>query len=83
MISLKRFEELGAQLSLLGVLSLRIGIETIGETPGFAEECGIINFYLKSGKFRFEINIEASHGENLQIISKLLCLARIVNSRFD
>jgi hypothetical protein len=83
MISLKRFEELGAQLSFLGAFSLRICIVTIGETPGFAEECGIINFYLKSGKFRFEINIEASHRENLQISSKLLRLARIVNSQCD
>ena len=83
MISLKRFKELGALLSFLGDFSFRIGIVAIGETPGFAEECGIINFYLKNGKFRFEINIEASHRENLQISSKLLRLARIVNSQCD
>lgn len=59
------------------------GILTIGETPGFAEQCGVINFYLKSGKVRFEINIEVSHRENLQISSKLLRLARIVNSQCD
>ncbi len=57
------------------------GILTIGDTPGFAEQCGVINFYLKSGKVRFEINIEASRRENLQISSKLLRLARIVNSQ--
>jgi hypothetical protein len=59
------------------------GILTIGDMSGFAEQCGIINFYLKSGKVRFEINIEASHRENLQISSKLLRLARIVNSQCD
>ncbi len=59
------------------------GILTIGDTTGFAEQCGIINFYLKSGKVRFEINIKASHRENLQISSKLLRLARIVNSQCD
>jgi hypothetical protein len=41
------------------------------------------NFYLKSGKVRFEINIDASQRENLKISSKLLRLARIVNSPCD
>jgi len=59
------------------------GILTIGDTPDFASECGIINFYLKSGKVRFEINLEASHRENLKISSKLLRLARIVKSECD
>ena len=57
------------------------GILTIGDTSGFARQCGIINFYLKSGKVRFEINVEASRRENLQISSKLLRLARIINSK--
>jgi len=59
------------------------GILTIGDTPDFARECGIINFYLKSGKVRFEINLEASHRENLKISSKLLHLARIISSQCD
>ena len=59
------------------------GILTIGDMPGFAKECGIINFYLKNGKVRFEINLEASHRENLKISSKLLRLARIVSSQCD
>ena len=59
------------------------GILTIGDMPGFAEECGIINFYLKGGKVRFEVNIEASHREKLRISSKLLRLTRIVNSKCD
>jgi YfiR/HmsC-like len=57
------------------------GILTIGDMPGFAERCGVINFYLKSGKVRFEINVEASHQEKLKISSKLLRLARIINSK--
>ncbi|MDH3257746.1 MAG: YfiR family protein [Nitrospinota bacterium] len=57
------------------------GILTIGDMPDFAEQCGIINFFLQSGKVRFEINIEASRQENLQISSKLLRLARIVNTQ--
>jgi hypothetical protein len=59
------------------------GILTVGDTPGFAEQCGVINFYLKNGKVRFEINVEASRRENLKISSKLLRLARIVNFQCD
>lgn len=59
------------------------GILTIGDTPGFAEQCGVVNFYLKSGKVRFEVNIEASQRENLKISSRLLRLARIVDSQCD
>lgn len=72
--------ENGRMRSILRALK-GTGILTIGDTPGFAVQCGVINFYLKSGKVRFEINIEASRRENLQISSKLLRLARIVNSQ--
>lgn len=74
--------EKGRMQSILRTLK-GTGILTIGDTAGFAGQCGIVNFYLKSGKVRFEINIEASRRENLQISSKLLRLARIVNSRCD
>jgi YfiR/HmsC-like len=74
--------EKGRMQSILRALK-GTGILTIGDTTGFAGQCGIINFYLKSGKVRFEINIEASRRENLQISSKLLRLARIVNSQCD
>ena len=59
------------------------GILTIGDIPGFAEQCGVINFYLKNGKVRFEVNISASRREKLKISSKLLRLSRIVNSECD
>jgi hypothetical protein len=72
--------ENGRLRSILSTLK-GTGILTIGDTSGFADQCGVINFYLKSGKIRFEINIEASRRENLRISSKLLRLARIVNSQ--
>ena len=59
------------------------GVLTIGDMSGFAEQCGVVNFYLKSGKVRFEVNIEASRRENLKISSKLLRLARIVETSCD
>ncbi|NIQ00816.1 MAG: DUF4154 domain-containing protein [Nitrospinaceae bacterium] len=57
-----------------------LGILTIGDQKGFAEQGGAINFYLQEGKVRFEINIDAARREHLKVSSKLLRLARIVSS---
>jgi hypothetical protein len=51
---------------------------TIGETPNFARRGGIINFTLEDSKVRFEVNIEAARQADLNISSRLLSLARIV-----
>ena len=50
----------------------------IGETEGFAENGGIINFIRVDNKVRFEINVAAAEESGLQISSKLLSLAEIV-----
>lgn len=55
-------------------------ILTIGDMNGFAEQCGVINFYLQNGKVRFEINNKASRRQSLHISSRLLRLARIVDT---
>ena len=53
-------------------------ILTIGDTPGFAERGGIINFVLEDNKVRFEIDVNAARQANISISSRLLALARIV-----
>jgi hypothetical protein len=53
-------------------------ILTVGETPGFIDDGGIINLKLEGGKIRFEINIEAAEQAQLTLSSKLLSLAQIV-----
>src|SRR3989442_989172 len=53
-------------------------ILTIGEIPGFAKRGGIINLVLEDNKVRFEINVEAAKEADLNISSRLLALARIV-----
>ena len=50
---------------------------TIGDTPGFAEKGGIINFFKENNKVRFEVNLEAARTANLVMSSKLLRLAKI------
>ncbi len=51
---------------------------TVGESPGFAHRHGIVNFFLESGRVRFEINNEAAKAANLSLSSRLLSLAKLV-----
>lgn len=49
---------------------------TVGESPDFLRQGGIINFVLEDGKVRFEINQDAATQADLRISSRLLRLAR-------
>ncbi len=51
---------------------------TVGETAGFLESGGIINFLMEDKKVRFEINVTAAKKSKLKISSKLLRLAKRV-----
>jgi YfiR/HmsC-like len=53
---------------------------TVGETQGFADGGGIINFIEENNKIRFEINAEAARRTGLNISSELLKLARLVKT---
>jgi hypothetical protein len=55
-------------------------ILTIGEIPGFATSGGIINLVLEDNRIRFEVNVQAAKDADLNISSRLLALARIVQS---
>ncbi len=55
-----------------------VPVLTIGETPGFAKNGGIINLVLEDNKVRFEVNVQAAKEADLNISSRLLALARIV-----
>ena len=58
---------------------------TVGETADFAQEGGIIGFFLEDKKVRFEINVGAAEKARLKISAKLLVLAKTVlgNPRGD
>lgn len=49
---------------------------TIGETPHFLGEGGIIRFYVEGSRLRFQINAENANRAGLKISSQLLSLAR-------
>lgn len=52
---------------------------TVGETRGFAEAGGVINFVVVDDRVRFEANIDAAGQSGLKLSSKLLSLAKIVH----
>jgi hypothetical protein len=54
-------------------------ILTIGDTERFTDVGGIIKFFVEDRKERFEINQAAAQRAQLQVSSKLLKLARVVN----
>jgi len=53
---------------------------TVGETPGFTQLGGVINFTTEDSKVRFEINEDAARKARLKISSKLLSLAKNAGS---
>lgn len=57
-------------------------ILTISDIEQFATNGGIICFIKQSNRIRFQINLEAAKSADLKISSKLLSLAKIVESGF-
>ena len=51
---------------------------TVGETDGFADLGGIIQFVVRQRKVRFRINIAAAERAGLKMSSRLLNLAEVV-----
>lgn len=56
-----------------------LSVLLVGDTAGFAERGGHIEFITEDNKVRFSINIDASERSRLKMSSKLLALARIVH----
>lgn len=61
--------------------SKRSGVLTVGETEGFAQRGGMINFVVEQERVHFEVNVEAAERAGLKISSKLLSLAKIVREQ--
>ena len=57
------------------------GVLTVGETDGFADRGGVIQFTIENNRVRFLINPDAAKQANLQVSAKLLGVARIVPGR--
>ncbi len=53
---------------------------TLSDTPGFTSNGGMVNFALNDGRVRFEIHMGNTEQSGLQISSRLLVLARVVDN---
>ena len=58
-----------------------MSILTVGDTEGFVQRGGIINFVEIDNQIRFEINVDAARKARLKISSKLLNLSRIISAQ--
>jgi hypothetical protein len=54
---------------------------TVGDSEGFAQVGGVINFTLEETRVHFEVNLGAAQRAGLRISSKLLSLAKIVRDQ--
>ena len=63
---------------LLGSLPRTPGTLTVSDTANFTRRGGIIGFFLRGGKVRYEINLMAAEKSGLQISSRLLRVASVV-----
>jgi len=63
---------------IMAVVDIR-PVLTVGETKSFTQAGGIITFFIREGKIRFQINLEAAEKAGLKISSRLSKMAVIVN----
>jgi len=56
---------------------------TVGESPEFLDQGGIINFLLKDGSVRFEINLEPARIARLKLDANLLTVAVSVRGKHE
>jgi hypothetical protein len=52
---------------------------TVGETPGFAQAGGMINFSIQENKVKLELNLEATTRAGLKVNSKLIAVSHLVS----
>lgn len=57
------------------------GVLTVGDSSGFCEGGGVINFEIVDSKVRFEVNLGAAERARLKLSSKLIGLAKIFRDR--
>lgn len=55
----------------------------VGEVRNFGTDGGSINFFEEANKIRFEVNLQATKEQRLKISSKLLAMAKIVQTTSD
>ena len=72
----KRLPEILAAVPKKGVL-------TVSDIDRFAEQGGVINFYMENNKVRFKMNLSAAGRAGVKISSQLLRLGTIIREKGD
>ncbi len=70
----QRIRQILPQLSGASVL-------TVGDTLGFTEDGGVINFVLDGERVRFDANLNAAEQAHLKISARLLSVAKTVTGK--
>lgn len=70
--------EAGVSAGALAAALAGQSVLTVGESEAFARRGGIVRFFRKGNKLRFEVNPAAAEQAGLRISSRLLRLARVV-----
>lgn len=68
----------GQLKEILGVLGAS-SVLTVGDSAGYAAQGVMINLFLENDRIRFKINDRAAQKAGIEISSKLLSLAKLVN----
>jgi hypothetical protein len=68
----------GKRIPMLVATLHNAPVLTVGETAGFLDAGGMIDFLLEDKKLRFEVNLDAAESADLKIGSRLLVLAQRV-----
>jgi hypothetical protein len=55
-----------------------VSVLTVGDTPGFVQMGGVINFVLDKDRVRFEINVKAAERAHLKLSARLLTVAKLI-----
>jgi hypothetical protein len=71
-----RFHQIIEKIDALPIL-------TVGEDAAFANSGGIVNFVLRNGNVRLEIDLSAAKKAGLTISSRLLAVADVVKGKAD
>ncbi len=79
MLVVNRYER--ERLSPFLASAARNHVLTIGDTPQFAEQGGIVGLVTREEKVRFEINLSAADDAKIRLSSTLLRLATIVGEK--
>ncbi|OPY67354.1 MAG: hypothetical protein A4E57_02353 [Syntrophorhabdaceae bacterium PtaU1.Bin034] len=79
MLFISRSEK--ARVSRIAEAIRDLGILTIGDTEGYAQQGIIVNFYMEGRKIRMEIDADRARQSNLTISSHLLKVARITRGK--